>query len=77
MLDTGIGLTEAERPLLFDRHFRGHNARQRRPDGVGLGLPIAQTIAQAHDAQLSLQQRFDGGTEAVLLLPYAVLRVAV
>ena len=77
VLDTGIGLTEAERPLLFDRHFRGHNARQRRPDGVGLGLPIAQTIAQAHGAQLSLQQRPDGGTEAVLLLPCAVPRVAV
>ena len=69
--DTGIGLTEEERPRLFDRHFRGHQARQFRPDGVGLGLPIAQAIAQAHHAQLSLHPRSGGGTEAVLWIPQA------
>ena len=69
--DTGIGLVEAERPLLFDRHFRGSNARLFRPDGVGLGLPIAQTIAQAHGAQLVLHSRPDGGTQAVLLMAQA------
>lgn len=74
--DTGIGLVEAERPLLFDRHFRGSNARQFRPDGVGLGLPIAQTIAQAHGAQLVLHSRPDGGTQAVLLIAQAETNAA-
>lgn len=71
VLDTGIGLTAAEQPLLFDRHFRGSKARQLRADGVGLGLPIAQTIAQAHGAQLSLHSRPEGGTEAALCWPVA------
>ena len=74
--DTGIGLVEAERPLLFDRHFRGSNARQFRPDGVGLGLPIAQTIAQAHGAQLELHGRPDGGTQALLLIAQAETNAA-
>ena len=69
--DTGIGLVEAERTLLFDRHFRGSNARQLRPDGVGLGLPIARTIAQAHGAQLALHSQPDGGTQAVLSIARA------
>ena len=69
--DTGIGLVEAEHSLLFDRHFRGSNARQFRPDGVGLGLPIAQTIAQAHGAQLVLHSRPDGGTQAELQIAQA------
>ena len=69
--DTGIGLVETERFLLFDRHFRGSNARQHRPDGVGLGLPIAQAIAQAHGAQLALHSRPEGGAEAVLQMAQA------
>ena len=67
--DSGIGLLDQEQALLFERHFRGHQARLIRPDGVGLGLPIAQAIAQAHGADLSLHSRLEGGTDAVLWLP--------
>ncbi|MFM9899377.1 MAG: sensor histidine kinase [Polaromonas sp.] len=73
--DTGIGLMEQEHALLFDRHFRGQHARLIRPDGVGLGLSIAQAIAQAHGAQLSLHQRAEGGTDAVLWIPQAAAQI--
>ena len=73
--DTGIGLMEQEHALLFDRHFRGQHARLIRPDGVGLGLSIAQAIAQAHGAQLSLHQRIEGGTDAVLWIPQAAAQI--
>lgn len=73
--DTGMGLMEQEHALLFDRHFRGQHARLIRPDGVGLGLSIAQAIAQAHGAQLSLHQRTEGGTDAVLWMPQAAAQI--
>ncbi|WP_140413475.1 ATP-binding protein [Pandoraea sp. PE-S2T-3] len=38
-------------------------------DGVGLGLAIARTIAQAHDGTLMLSNRPGGGLRAVLSLP--------
>jgi signal transduction histidine kinase len=40
-----------------------------KPGGSGLGLPIAQKIAQEHGATLRLAPREGGGTVASLELP--------
>lgn len=79
--DQGIGLTESESEGAFERHFRGHQARQLRPDGAGLGLSIAQAIIRAHCGEIDLQNntqpaagstgssRVARGTCATLTLP--------
>jgi two-component system sensor histidine kinase MprB len=43
--DYGIGVPVEARPLLFQRFQRAANAR--RQPGLGLGLYISQTLAQA------------------------------
>ncbi len=40
-----------------------------RPDGAGLGLTIARTLAEANRGSLTLGHRSGGGTTAVLTLP--------
>lgn len=50
--DSGIGIPEAERARLFERFFRGAEARRLAPDGSGLGLPIAKAIADRHGARI-------------------------
>lgn len=67
--DQGIGISEQELPLVFQRHFRGQQAREHRASGSGLGLPIAHSLALAHGGQLTLSSQPKQGTQAELILP--------
>lgn len=74
--DAGIGIQPHELPQVFDRHFRGQDARRKRPDGSGLGLPIAQSLARAHGGRVELVSDPQTGTVARVSLP-ALLRTPV
>lgn len=67
--DQGIGISEEDLPHVFERHYRAQAARLHRPDGIGLGLPIAQMIAQAHAAQIQLRSVQGQGTCVSIDLP--------
>lgn len=71
--DEGIGIEPDELPHVFERQFRGAAARVHRAGGVGLGLSIAQALAQAHGGSLSLHSPASAaghkGTCVVLRLP--------
>ncbi len=67
--DAGIGIPPHELAQVFDRHFRGQDARRQRPDGSGLGLPIAQSLAKAHGGRVELLNGLQQGTVARLTLP--------
>lgn len=62
--DTGIGISDADRPRIFERFYRGSDARRAAPDGSGLGLSIAHWIAERHGGTLTLDPREEGGTVA-------------
>jgi signal transduction histidine kinase len=76
--DTGVGIAAADLPHVFDRFWRADRARSRRATGdgriatgggFGLGLAIAQWIAQAHGGTLSAQSRLGRGSIFTVLLP--------
>ena len=67
--DTGIGLGEADRERLFERLYRGRQAREMRPSGTGLGLAIARWIVESHAGTIELADRAGGGTVATVDLP--------
>lgn len=67
--DTGIGIPEEERVRLFERFFRGRQARERAPEGSGLGLAIALWIAEQHDARLQISGSAGGGTTVRVEFP--------
>lgn len=69
ILDRGPGIPEAELPQAFEPFFRGEASRSRETGGTGLGLGIARNIARAHGGDLVLQNRAEGGLEAILTLP--------
>jgi two-component system sensor histidine kinase TctE len=55
--DTGPGVPEAERDLVFQPFYR---ALGNEADGSGLGLPIVQEIARQHGAQVALEDVHPG-----------------
>ena len=65
--DTGVGIAPEHRPYVFDR-FR-QVAGDRR--GVGLGLPIARGIVEAHGGRIWVESHPGMGTTIHFTLPAA------
>jgi two-component system sensor histidine kinase BaeS len=51
--DTGEGIAAHQLPHIFERLYRGDNARRSGDAGSGLGLTIAQKIAENHGGSLT------------------------
>ncbi len=67
--DSGIGVSEADLPHVFERFYRGGGARSVRSEGSGLGLAIARYVAEAHGGEVALSSRPEEGTTVVAELP--------
>jgi len=57
--DTGPGVPESERELIFQPFYRALGSEA---DGSGLGLPIVQEIARQHQAEISVEGARPGQT---------------
>jgi signal transduction histidine kinase len=66
--DTGIGIAPQHLAQIFDRFYRGDDARAR-SDGAGLGLSIARWIADEHDAAIDVVSAPGSGTQVTIRLP--------
>ena len=67
--DTGVGIGPADLPHVFERFYRADPARGRDPGGTGLGLPIAQWVAERHGGQISVASDPGKGTVVTVHLP--------
>ena len=65
--DTGIGMAESDLSRVFDRFYRAENARFR--SGMGLGLSIAQSIAEQHGGKITVESTLGQGSRFTVILP--------
>ena len=65
--DTGVGITEDQLPLVFERFHRADPSRA--DGGAGLGLSIARQIAESHGGTIEVESAPGEGSTFRLLLP--------
>ncbi|MBU5360001.1 HAMP domain-containing histidine kinase [Enterococcus raffinosus] len=65
--DNGRGISEQHLPRIFNRLYKGDEARGSK--GNGLGLAIVQELITAHHGEISVQSKLGEGTSFFLMLP--------
>jgi len=69
--DNGPGISPADQAHLFERFFVGRDHAKGPQEGVGLGLPRAIAIAQAHGGSIEVRSRLGRGSTFTLVVPAA------
>jgi len=64
--DTGIGISTADKPHIFERFFRCDPSRSR--TGTGLGLSLAMAIARAHGGEITVTSEPSKGSTFTAVL---------
>lgn len=67
--DQGIGISEEDLPLIFERFYRTDRSRNRKTGGSGIGLTIVKAIVQAHGGKITVESKEGYGSRFVVTLP--------
>ncbi|MET0502690.1 MAG: HAMP domain-containing sensor histidine kinase, partial [Candidatus Binatia bacterium] len=67
--DTGVGISAAELPRIFERFYRCDHSRSQ--PGPGLGLSLARAIARLHGGDITVQSVIGQGSAFTITLPKA------
>lgn len=57
--NTGKGIPESEKEKIFQRFYRSDASRARATGGYGLGLSIAQSIADVHKIRIQVESEYE------------------
>lgn len=67
--DSGIGISAADLPKVFDKFFRSDDERVQAITGSGLGLAFTQEVARLHGGRILVQSELGKGSQFTLTLP--------
>ena len=67
--DTGVGISEAELPQLFERFHRVSGVRSRNHEGSGIGLALVAELAHLHGGTVSAESTPGVGTTFTVRVP--------
>jgi signal transduction histidine kinase len=69
VIDTGVGIAEAELPNVFEQFKQAGDTLSDRPQGTGLGLPISKEIVEHHGGRMWVESELGRGTTVTFTLP--------
>lgn len=71
--DTGVGISDEDKDRIFDLFFRGdartESGKKLDPRGLGQGLFVSKTIANAHNGTLTFESESQQGSTFLMTLP--------
>lgn len=74
--DTGIGIGEKEKDLLFKRFSQVDSSITRQYGGTGLGLAITKSLVQLQNGQIFVESEKGKGSRFVFSIPYKLSNIS-
>jgi signal transduction histidine kinase/DNA-binding response OmpR family regulator/HAMP domain-containing protein len=72
VIDTGIGISKADLPKVFEKFKQVGVTQTNKPKGTGLGLAISKEIVEHHGGRIWVESELGVGTTFSFTLPIAV-----
>lgn len=66
--DTGQGIPDGQKALIFEPFYRVDKSRSRRMGGAGLGLATVKAIIEMHQGDILVEDATDGGSIFTVIL---------
>jgi signal transduction histidine kinase len=67
--DSGIGISAADLPRVYDRFYQTEPSATRLRNGLGIGLAVTKVFVELHGGKIDLQSVVGHGTDVRLVLP--------
>ena len=67
--DKGIGISQTDFKNIFNPFFRSEDAKLKKIEGTGLGLPIVKHIMDEHKGKIEIKSKLGFGSTFVLCFP--------
>jgi signal transduction histidine kinase len=67
--DSGLGIGQGDRTRIFERFEQGGDIMTEKPEGTGLGLPIARSVITRHGGTVTVDETVKRGCRFIVTLP--------
>jgi signal transduction histidine kinase len=69
VVDTGLGISEQDLPLIFQRYHQVRNRKGRNIEGSGIGLALIQDLVKLLEGTIDVTSKIDYGTTFTVTVP--------
>jgi len=71
--DTGIGIPEEMREMIFQRFRQVDKSFTRKCEGSGIGLALVKSLVEMHEGTIEVQSEYGKGSEFIVKLPLRLM----